>query len=463
MRIRTRLTIQFAVVVFLFLVVSFGLIYYFAYRYNQTQFRDRLSSRAINSARLLNLHVVDSAELILIDHSRTGTLFGENVTIYDKTGREIYASNDTVSFNLPNETLQRIHNQGSLFFRFGKYQMTGHQLTDKENSYVVIAGAIDVVGREMMQTLLILLVSLTLVAMVIVVFAGWVYAGRALHPINVLINEVQSISEDDLKRRLKEPIGRDEIARLIRIFNGLLSRIEKAFDLQRSFVSNVSHELKNPLTRITSQLEVMLLSERSNEEYRETMESVLEDVRELNLLATSLLDLASAHQSSKTFAISSVRVDEAMWDAMERVSTINPQYRAEVVNLDLPELEEDLCSYGSPHLLRSALINIIENACKFSNDHTARISLECVDHRILIRVSDRGPGISDSDLKNIFQPFYRGNQGSSTKGHGVGLWLSQRIFRLYEGDVTIQSKVGQGTDVLATLKTTQNLPRRRNN
>lgn len=457
MQIRTRLTIQFAAVVFSFLLISFGLVYYFTYRYNRDQFRERLSSRAITTARLLNLHVVDSTLLTVIDHTKTGILFGESVTIYDKTGREIYANNDTVSFSLPSETLRRIHEQGSLFFKYGNYQVSAHQLTDKEDSYVVISGAIDVVGHELMNNLLLLLLGLLLVAMVVVLFAGWEYAGRALHPINVLINEVQSISEDDLQRRLKEPKGRDEIAKLIRIFNGLLTRIEKAFDLERSFVSNVSHELKNPLTRITSQLEVTLLNARSNEEYRETLESVLEDVRELNLLATSLLDLASKHQSTQAFAMSSVRVDEAMWDAMERVSTLNPQYRAEVVNLDLPESEEDLCSYGSPHLLRSALINIIENACKFSNDHTARISLSCSNHSILIRVSDRGPGISDADLKNIFQPFYRGNQGTSTKGHGVGLWLSKRIFRLYEGDVTIQSKVGEGTEVLATLKTKQNI------
>ncbi|MBL7848391.1 MAG: HAMP domain-containing histidine kinase [Cyclobacteriaceae bacterium] len=456
MQIRARLTLQFALVVFLILSISFGLLYYFMYAYNQEQFRSRLISRAINTALLLNIHVVDSSIMKKIDRTRTGVLYGESVTVYDGNNHKVYSNNDTVVFTLSPETLQAVRDRGSLFFSHGEFEMSGHILSDQQRSTVVVAGAIDVAGEHLLSNLRWLLIGLLLNVMIVVVFAGWIYAGRALRPINMLINEVQSISEEDLQRRLEEPKSRDEIGRLIRIFNGLLARIERAFDLQRSFVSNVSHELKNPLTRMTSQLEVMLLNDRSVEEYKKTLESVLEDVRELNLLSTSFLDLASANGENRTFGVSSVRVDEVMWDAMEKVRSLNPQYHAEVVDLQLPEQEERLCSHGSPHLLCSAMINIIENACKFSSDHTARVSLRCTESHIHLKISDRGPGIKKDDLKSIFQPFYRGDKAKSTKGHGVGLWLSQRIFNLYGGEISINSAVESGTEVLVKLPAVKN-------
>jgi signal transduction histidine kinase len=210
--------------------------------------------------------------------------------------------------------------------------------------------------------------------------------------------------------------------------------------------------LKNPLTKITAQLEVTLLNERRGEEYKKTIESVLEDARELNLLSTSLLDLAALSEENRTFAMTRVRVDEVLWDALEKVRSMDVHNITEVVRVELPEKEDQLCVYGNLYLLRTALVNIIENACKFSLDHTARISFYCTDRQIHINVTDRGPGIDDQDLKNIFQPFYRADRTSRTKGYGVGLSLSQRIIHIYEGEIHIDSRLGVGTEILIRLK-----------
>ncbi len=452
MQIRQRLTLQFSVVAFLFLVVSFSLVYFFMYQYNQTQFRQRLSDKAITAATLL-LHVdrLDSSLLKVIDRAKHDVLYGENISIYDSTNIELYTTNDTVYFNLDPGILEDVRRNGPQFFDYAEFKVAGVLFEYQNATYVVIAGAIDVTGDLLLRNLRILLAALLLLSVLIVVIAGWVYAGRALRPVNTLITEIQSISEQDLEKRLQEPEHHDEIGKLIRIFNGLLTRIDKAFSLQRSFVSNVSHELKNPLTKITSQLEVTLLNARANEEYKKTIESVLEDTRELNLLSTSLLDLASLHEANRTFSMSRVRVDEVLWEAMEQVRALDVQYHTEVVKLELPEQEERLCIYGNQYMLRTALGNVIENACKFAYDHRACVSLYLSDTRIHVRVTDHGPGVDEENLQHIFQPFFRGDQTSRTKGYGIGLSLSQRIIRLYEGDVQIKSRVGIGTDVLVDL------------
>src|SRR5690606_28984676 len=98
---------------------------------------------------------------------------------------------------------------------------------------------------------------------------------------------------------LKVPNQNDEIGRLSITFNNLLDRIENAFRLQKTFVANVSHELKNPLTKISSQLEVSLLKERSVSDYQNTISSVLDDIRELSQLSNSLLELAKVSEERR--------------------------------------------------------------------------------------------------------------------------------------------------------------------
>lgn len=453
MQIRLRLTIQFSVVVFSFLLVCFAAIYFYTYQNNRQQFHQRLDDKAVTSATLLlRIDQVDSSLLKAIDRAKRDVLFMENITIYDSTDREVYTNNDTVNFVLPAGLLGGVRRDRVRYFTLGDFEVSGIVFNNKKDEYVILAGAKDTNGDRMLANLRTLLIGLLGIAMIIVILAGWIYAGRALKPINVLISEIQSITERELDKRLQKRKHNDEIGKLIHIFNDLLARIDRAFELQRSFVSNVSHELKNPLTKITSQLEVTLLNERTKDEYKETISSVLDDTRELNILSTSLLDLASVHEESRTFSMTQVRVDEILWEVLEHVKSLNPAYETEIVNLELPDKSEKLSIYGNPFLLRTALINIVENACKFSFDHKARVSLVCSNHLIHIRISDQGPGMNDDDLQNIFQPFFRADRTSKIKGYGIGLSLSQRIIRIYDGKIEVNSKLGVGTDVNVILK-----------
>jgi signal transduction histidine kinase len=286
----------------------------------------------------------------------------------------------------------------------------------------------------------------------LVFISGWIYSGRALRPIQKIIGNVQNISPQNLSQRLEESPHPDEMGKLILIFNGLLARIENAFKLQKMFVSNVSHELKNPLTNITSQLEVTLLNERPREEYQRTIESVLEDIKSLNHLSISLLDLARLTQDSDSFTMAEVRLDEILWDARERVGAIDHNYKIEVSIKDMPEDESRLLVNGNPHLLRTAFQNLMENACKFSEDARAEVELVCKPNELWVQVADRGPGIEKKDLENVFQPFFRTDATSKVKGYGVGLSLSQRIISIHKGKISIESTPGSGTRITVILQ-----------
>jgi signal transduction histidine kinase len=194
-------------------------------------------------------------------------------------------------------------------------------------------------------------------------------------------------------------------------------------------------------------LEVTLLNQRKPEEYVRILYSVLEDVRELNQMSTSLLDLASVNQENAVFQKTSLRLDEILWEVRESVLTLNTNYKVDIHTITMPEEESKLYLLANPYLLKTALQNIIENACKFSNDHQATISLICTNEELEIRVFDNGPGIDKKEIQNIFQPFYRSNNTSKIKGHGIGLSLSQRIIAIHQGTIEIDSSLGEGTQV----------------
>jgi len=454
MQIRTRLTLQFALLVSAILLIAFASLYLLAEQSSKGEFYKRLREKAITSAiLLLKVEQVDSSLLKTIDLSKHDILYRENISIIDDQDKEIYTSNDTVKFTTPHELLQQIRKEGEQKFSQKEFDIIGIQFKDRNQTHVILAGAINVNGHVRLYNLRKILFALFFVMVAVVALAGWMYAGRALKPIKKVIADVQEISTIDLSQRLHTPEKPDEIGNLVLIFNSLLSRIENSFTLQKTFLTNVSHELKNPLTKITSQLEVTLLKDRSFNEYKEIVQSVLDDIKELNQLSNSLLDLASLDQNNKSLATSRVRIDEVLWEVRESVQSLSSTYKVDLHTISMPENEEDLYLQANLYLLKTALQNLIENACKFSEDKTATISLICTYNELEIRIFDNGPGIGKEELQNIFQPFYRTNNSSKVKGHGIGLSLCQKIIDIHKGTIEVDSTLNRGTQMTVIFNT----------
>jgi signal transduction histidine kinase len=454
-QIRTRLTLQFTILVSTIVLMAFMSIYYFTAQFSEREFYRRLKEKAITSAILLiKVEGVDSALLQVIDRAKRDNLYKETIRIYDYENKEIYFSGDTTKFLDP-ESFNYVRRAGELRIEKNNFDVIGVLFRDKGFDYVVVAAAVDINGEVRLKDLQALLTFAFLILTAVVFISGWIYSGRALKPLKRIMDEVKRISPQNLDQRLKESPYEDEMGKLILIFNELLGRIAKAFQLQKMFVSNVSHELKNPLTNITSQLEVTLLKERSTEEYRETIESVLEDIRGLNQLSNSLLELARLTREQDSFTMTRVRLDEIIWDVRDFVSTIDSTYRVEVSIHEMPEDENKLTVLGNPYLLKIAFQNIVENACKFAPDKSAKVTLTLVKNELIVEVSDQGPGIEKKDLNNVFEPFFRTDATSKIKGYGIGLPLSHRILSIHKGRIELDSSPGKGTIVrvaLAALK-----------
>jgi signal transduction histidine kinase len=448
MQIRERLTCQYVANVAAILLLSSLAIYFFSSLHREKEFYSRLKDKAASTARLLiEAHEVDTFILKTIDRKNLGSLFAEKVVIYNHKGEVIYTTDESNTLQLSGDLINQVQEEGEVRLSRGEYEVAGIPYSDGSNRYVVFAAAYDKFGVSKLRYLRIILFTVFIGSTLFVLVSGWVYSGRALAPISKVVKGVNAISARNLNARVDEGNGKDEIAQLARTFNQMLERLETAFRVQKMFVSNASHELRNPLTVICSQLEVALMKERPAHEYRITMTSVLDDMQQLTGVLNRLISLAQVSADERRLALTEVRVDELLWECMDELIKRFPAYRVKMNMEGLPEEESLLYVQADEALLKIAFLNLMENACKYSAEGEVLVELQVENGSLHILFIDKGIGIAPEELPQIFNPFYRSPKVTAIRGQGIGLSLVERIAGLHSATISVDSVVNKGTTV----------------
>ena len=452
MSLRNRLTLQFGLLASLVLGIASIAIYFLSANYRKDEFSQRLISRGENMAKLLiQVEEIDENLLNIIERDNPVRLPDEEILIFNFKDSLIYSS-EGLDIEIPTiDFLNQVRLSGSIQLNKDKRETEAFLFTDRYDRFVVIVSGIDVYGRRKIQNLgqvLIIVLGLGMIAFFVL---GRIYAERALSPIKQLVAEIAGISISNLDKRANEGNGSDELAQLAISFNAMLARLESAFVSQRNFIANASHEMRTPLTAISGQLEVILLKDRTEEEYKVGVESVLQDIHKLNKLANRLLLLAQTGTDAPEANFKPVRIDDILWEARTDLLKMKPIYSIEV-DLDetITDLEE-LQVLGSDILLKTLVLNVMENSCKYSDDHIVKVSIGVRTKSIVLTFTDKGIGISESDMKQIFEPFFRSNSIRNRDGHGIGLSLVKRIANLHKGSIKVSSELGKGSVFTVTL------------
>jgi two-component system, OmpR family, sensor histidine kinase ArlS len=423
-------------------------VYYFSSLDRKLSFQHRLKSRANYSAQLYTLFG-DSSTVVLnhVDSSMLrSTLTDRIIAIFPSEGKPLFQflGPDTLAFRLDSGVRRQVARAEEVYFNLRNKEAIAQQYQVNGKSFIVVVGAYDTEGFRRLGMLVKILIGSILAAMMLTALVGYWFSKGLVRPIQEIIHEVNDISSGNLSHRIPTEASGDELSQLADTFNGLLERLEGAFDMQRTFVSNASHELATPLTSISSQLEVVLQKEREPGEYKEVLVSIHDDVIQLRHLTHSLLEMARA-DTSGGIALSEVRVDEILLKVTSEMKKISARYRVMLEFGEFPEEEKDCVVFGSTDLLHSALRNMVENACKYADDKTAVVYLSYEDHYVIVRISNRGNLIAEADIQHLFQPFYRGTNARGFSGFGLGLALAKGITRMHKGNIQVQSVPGEGT------------------
>ena len=312
---------------------------------------------------------------------------------------------------------------------------------------MILVSASNHYEKDRLDNLLIIILISFIVSLVASYFLGQFFSKKALEPIRKVVMQAKTITASNLHLRIEEGKAKDEIHELSNTFNSMLSRLESAFVMQRTFISNASHELRTPLTVALSEMEILLSKNRSVEEYKTALTSAIFEFEKLADLLNNLLNLAQANQESPDFEIKEIRLDELLWDIKNDVLRKNESADISIEYKNLPADEMSLVIKGNPQTLGIAISNLIQNACKFSENQNVVCELVYTDDALIVNVIDKGIGIASSDLKNILQPFCRGNNAIKYSGYGIGLALADKIVAIHGGKMNINSVLNEGTTV----------------
>jgi heavy metal sensor kinase len=299
-----------------------------------------------------------------------------------------------------------------------------------------------------LNKLLLALTGLCSVTWLLAAILGRELCRRAIGPVTQMAAVARSIDATDLRQRLPDPESGDEIEALSKAFNGVLTRLEDAFERQRRFTGDASHQLRTPLTAMLGQIEVVLRRDRPAEDYREVLTKVHSQGEHLRQIVETLLFLARADKEACLAELDTV--DLASW-LPERLQQWSSQFRAPDLSI---QCSGPCWVRVQAPLLGQLLDNLVENACKYSPPATAiEVRVERAPEGIILKVEDRGSGIGPEDLPHIFEPFYRSARARQLgrSGVGLGLAVAQRIAKLFGGTLTAESELGRWTRLTLRL------------
>lgn len=453
MQIRYRLTLQFILIVACILVVALLFIHFQFKKNIETEFYENLRSKAMMTAEMVVGKFAGEMPPELLAEETGNRLSGaytENISIYNSDGKLIYSFNPLPG-RINNSTIRDIQSSREKCFENGRFKAIGILYANRAGDrFVVVAEA--VFNPVHLHNLTRILLWVFFISISLVAAGGWFFARQALAPVSRIMNQVDELLPSNLQHRLEHDGQSDELSRLVITFNKMLDRVERAFKVQKMFLSNISHELKNPLNVIVSQIEVSLDQDRSGDEYRQTLSSVLSDVKELNQAADMLMQMARINSEKPAIQFQPVRIDELIWQAKAALLKSNPDYKICFEVANLPENEEKLTVRANEQLLKTALINLLDNGCKFSPDRSVKARLSFSNKGVpTVEIQDNGPGVREEETRFLFEPFYRSPGTASVAGSGIGLSLVDSIMKLHHIHLGLASRQGFGSTFSLTF------------
>ena len=407
------------------------------------------------------IHTEDSLSINLTGYSRNEALkgdveYGMYVRLYNLNNRLIYQSPNYSDTEQPLET--QIPDNPQEYSFSSEWQSLPartlfYPIMDQQN---VFCGWLEVTGfewtlHEEVNRFRGYIIILIAISVALSILGGYWLSRRALTPVASISDAAKSITATDLDKRI--PVNyqvRDELTDLAETFNIMLNRLQEGFEREKRFTSDAAHELMTPLSSLRSEAEVMLRKPRSKEEYQETIQRMLAEVRKMSEMVHFLLQLSrveSVHRS-KPDIVNISRITEAV------ISEHEESARAKNITIQT-QVDPNLHVQAHASYIEEVINNLIGNAVKYTPDGgRVKLQLQRSSGKAVLHLNDTGIGFDEEAKKHIFERFYRANESEvqEQSGSGLGLPLVKAILELYGGKIRAYSEgEGKGSTFVVEL------------
>jgi heavy metal sensor kinase len=288
------------------------------------------------------------------------------------------------------------------------------------------------------------------IALIAAGFAGYRMAGKALNPLEQMARQTEQITALRLDERIPVDNPKDEFGHMARVLNGLLARLGESFEKLQHFTSDVSHELRTPLAAMRSVGEVGLQADHSPEKYRDIIGSMLEEVARLTAMIDTLLTIAHADSGEVKLHRTVFTLNDLVQESVTVVGVLAEDKKQTIVISG----ESQLSLSADRNFLRMAVINLLDNAVKYSPAGTT-IHLRVFDGSVSssntefveLAIEDEGSGISEDKAGRVFDRFYRVDEGRTRDagGAGLGLAIAKWAVEAHGGTISLQPRLPNGS------------------
>ncbi|AZB29388.1 HAMP domain-containing sensor histidine kinase [Chryseobacterium balustinum] len=455
MKIVTRTALSYAILTAGILFVFAYVLYYVSEKNREDEFNDRLGYKIIWRSEFIFDAKIDNTKIKEL-HLRNKKILNEaDISVYNDKKELLFTDILPSSKNQKylDQLIKSKKNRITWLRRDRQYMAIKYEF-DGIN-YYIIGSAVDVTGRAHVAEFKKDIIIIYFISIIIIFIIGFMFSYYTLKPLKDIIIQIRDISEHNLHKRLVIPKAKDEIYELTETFNSTFNRLEKSFNNHKQFVTTISHEFRTPLSTLIAELELAKELNTTLDDFKISVDNALQDANHASQLSSALLDFARASYDISQISFSDLRLDEVLADAKVALLQKNSKYRVGIHYMDnmADQDESNYDFHGNPYLLQIAFLNLMENACKYSEDQQCRVEIEIQNENIEIRFIDNGIGISEADQVKIFDLFYRGNNKSYNSGNGIGLSIVTRIIEIHQGVLEVESKLLQGSVFKVKLPT----------
>ena len=391
----------------------------------------------------------DNIQNILLDEEKEYNFEPLFIRILDNKTHEkiIQTSNFPINIEQNDNYLNRLEANTVIFEEQNNYLVSRIKINHHKDkvSIIEIATTKDILTTTLENILYILGFILPII-LILSVIGGNFLIYKSFLPIENILSQLKKINANDLSARLNSSKNEDEINQLVNEVNSLLKRLEASFEKISQFSSDASHELKTPLTIIRGEIEIALRKERSIDEYKDALNSSL---NEIIIIEQTINDLLFLAKNEKDLIIEKQEIfyfDEIVDESINETKNF-----AKLHQIDIKFIVEDTIEFnGYSNLLKIAIKNILKNAIQFSYKNSQVIVKNYKkDGFFNISVQDFGIGIEKNEQIKIFEKFYRTDKSRNKNSGGTGLGMSivKKIVDIHSGSININSKENFGTTI----------------
>ena len=321
-------------------------------------------------------------------------------------------------------------------------------LAAPENSIVMVSGSVQRVDNEL-RSLMWSLFATAGGVLAVGLVGGSLISHFAIRPIGRMSEMAGSISATKLTGRIDTTIVPSELRQLAMVLNAAFDRLEIAFDQQARFTADASHELRTPLAVVLAHAELAMTRDRSAEEYRKTIETVLSASTRMKSLVESLLLLSHADVGELSLQPVPMDLSDVVRENVNLLTTLAGQ-RSITIATQL----QNATLVGDPSRLSQVVANLLSNAIRYNRDDgSIAVSTEIILGDAVLTVADTGTGISQEDQQQVFTRFFRADKARTRDagGSGLGLAICKSIVEAHGGTIEVHSELGVGTTFMVRI------------